>query len=403
MRTGSSPRVRGTQKCLDRQPIQTRFIPAGAGNTIGAGLLAIVSAVHPRGRGEHAVCQCVLQGYYGSSPRARGTPNGHLSMCTPGRFIPAGAGNTRRRSRYCRHAPVHPRGRGEHDMNGTNRLLLPGSSPRARGTPARRQRPSDAPRFIPAGAGNTCKVRWSRRPLSVHPRGRGEHGQWDACAGSARGSSPRVRGTLQRLVVGRFAPRFIPAGAGNTVNADLGDVNGPVHPRGCGEHANCHIERPPLFGSSPRVRGTHTVLIDAESCKPAVHPRGRGEHLAPLLSLPISVGSSPRVRGTPMMPLLFASEMRFIPAGAGNTGSAASPRRRRSVHPRGRGEHTPYRLRVKVHIGSSPRARGTLMQNIIKKNIIRFIPAGAGNTLAACPMARSPAVHPRGCGEHPGS
>ena len=51
-----------------------RFIPACAGNTIWRLKKHLPSAVHPRVCGEHSVPRLPVAGWYGSSPRVRGTP-----------------------------------------------------------------------------------------------------------------------------------------------------------------------------------------------------------------------------------------------------------------------------------------------------------------------------------------
>ena len=194
-----------------------------------------------------------------------------------GRFIPAGAGNTCVSRAETWGGTVHPRGRGEHVKGLIEHNLMPGSSPRARGTPRPCGHAHSVFRFIPAGAGNTYKPR-QRIPLAaVHPRGRGEHlGQGDRRQ-AGDGSSPRARGTLFRRVVVLcvrigssprargtlddewhkfFNNRFIPAGAGNTDSCGPRASAGPVHPRGCGEHKSTAVVIKSNCGSSPRARGT---------------------------------------------------------------------------------------------------------------------------------------------------
>ncbi len=70
---GLSPLARGTLPAGGLSVPMTRFIPAGAGNTIlrehrNAGL-----AVYPRWRGEHLHCVGCFQHLTGLSPLARGT------------------------------------------------------------------------------------------------------------------------------------------------------------------------------------------------------------------------------------------------------------------------------------------------------------------------------------------
>ena len=133
--SGSSPLARGTRWLRRLRRMRWRFIPAGAGNTAISSASITSLAVHPRWRGEHAGVPDEFCKPGGSSPLARGTQQINARRLHEERFIPAGAGNTRRAGRV--------------------RAALSGSSPLARGTLV--QHPGRAPnqRFIPAGAGNT--------------------------------------------------------------------------------------------------------------------------------------------------------------------------------------------------------------------------------------------------------
>ena len=355
----------------------------------------------------------------GSSPRARGTHVEPRDGKVFARFIPAGAGNTHFGFRHHTTSPVHPRGRGEHGGSWAASLCSSGSSPRARGTQARKRRRPHFLRFIPAGAGNTTAIQFPRASRAVHPRGRGEHNRDVAVKLAENGSSPRARGTHDPAGHVELDCRFIPAGAGNTRPFWTPRSSFPVHPRGRGEHATSICALNSSVGSSPRARGTQALFgagmlqgrfIPAgagntpSAPRPirvrSVHPRGRGEHgtNTPRASRPI--GSSPRARGTPIIQAGEPAVDRFIPAGAGNTRSRSPPRFAESVHPRGRGEHTYGFARGAEYFGSSPRARGTPTGtgNITLSG--RFIPAGAGNTTVSRTAAMMASVHPRGRGEH---
>ncbi len=180
----------------------------------------------------------------------------------------------------------------------TKSALLPdGSSPRVRGTLYRQKTSTGTLRFIPAGAGNTCPRVSPHRWPPVHPRGCGEHFSSPPSMRSLAGSSPRVRGTQRgswRLLRLR---RFIPAGAGNTCRISRPAAPPPVHPRGCGEHRSSAIPSASFSGSSPRVRGTRTRTFGWSPLR-SVHPRGCGEHTCSNGRLTTDTGSSPRVRGT---------------------------------------------------------------------------------------------------------
>ena len=152
--------------------------------------------------------------------------------------------------------------------------------------------------------------------------------------------------------------RFIPACAGNIARATTRNRRNTVHPRVCGEHMESGFAPYSISGSSPRVRGTlrhrrHNITVD-----------------------------------------------RFIPACAGNIIDFRPRDRRHTVHPRVCGEHPSSFLQVGQYNGSSPRVRGTFLKMVFHRQMIRFIPACAGNIWIEAKHKGSCAVHPRVCGEH---
>ena len=216
-----------------------------------------------------------------------------------------------------------------------------GSSPRVRGTryPVFERR--HVARFIPACAGNTAAHTTRRKLRTVHPRVCGEHASQVFAALPSLGSSPRVRGTLEAVVVNSCPGRFIPACAGNTQTYSKRQARTPVHPRVCGEHAPMVTEAQGVFGSSPRVRGTRPYSA-----------AGRAGD-------------------------------RFIPACAGNTRAPPNWRSVTPVHPRVCGEHVRRVSSVFFDPGSSPRVRGTQIDQRVRHLRRRFIPACAGNTTSS--------------------
>ena len=111
------------------------------------------------------------------------------------------------------------------------------------------------------------------------------------------------------------------------------------------------------------------------------HPRAGGEHGTSFSSVSPRSGSSPRRRGTPVEQRAEWLECRIIPAQAGNTGDTAA----RSVSPRS---------------GSSPRRRGTPTRTGCSTDICRIIPAQAGNTPPPDRSSTPRPDHPRAGGEH---
>ena len=213
---GLSPLARGTPNRVEIKCSKSRFIPAGAGNTTPPQHRWGCCTVYPRWRGEHNVSIRISSPVFGLSPLARGTPVVFYLRLNFSRFIPAGAGNT-----FFFHFdspifPVYPRWRGEHPFSAGENVEIAGLSPLARGTHLHRMLRGSQQRFIPAGAGNTCRLASRTCNGSVYPRWRGEHvGGWICCRGCG-GLSPLARGTPYWNFYASADLRFIPAGAGNT-------------------------------------------------------------------------------------------------------------------------------------------------------------------------------------------
>ncbi len=219
-------------------------------------------------------------------------------------------------------------------------VFLPGLSPLARGTRIESCVNSRRPRFIPAGAGNTHSLARLNQLSPVYPRWRGEHSEYFADLFTDRGLSPLARGTRGNSFLDAALLRFIPAGAGNTLPS----------------------------------------LVDEKSI--TVYPRWRGEHGGRIFYIPTVRGLSPLARGTLDRKYAPIDEKRFIPAGAGNTRARIQLDAIRAVYPRWRGEHTHGKEVPSGGTGLSPLARGTPKNKIKAMFSMRFIPAGAGNTLS---------------------
>ena len=191
---------------------------------------------HPRACGEHNSPFDKPQPPEGSSPRLRGTRPGRGQHGRTHGIIPALAGNTARRRRSMCARWDHPRACGEHSVVVVGAFSVRG--------------------IIPALAGNTADLDLIFTRTPDHPRACGEHVLFVGFMGWSAGSSPRLRGTLSPFVVQLHGEGIIPALAGNTHSCSSTRTTWWDHPRACGEHV-CDIPAEAFNrGSSPRLRGT---------------------------------------------------------------------------------------------------------------------------------------------------
>ena len=167
----------------------------------------------------------------------------------------------------------------------------------------------------------------------------------------------------------------------------------------CGEHDVEAGQFKGYVGSSPHVRGA-LIRFSTKNIGRRDHPRMCGEHPKTAeISLVVS-GSSPHVRGARHFGVCGKPRVGIIPACAGSTCRASSPRRCARDHPRMCGEHRAIHDHLSVNEGSSPHVRGAHLQQhrtVVDRGII---PACAGST---CPLSDCIAPqgdHPRMCGEH---
>ena len=131
---------------------------------------------------------------------------------------------------------------------------------------------------------------------------------------------------------------IIPACAGSTYPLLGHPLSIWDHPRMCGEHGRAHHRRLLLLGSSPHVRGAHSVtyacfptpgiipacagstcLIRSLRLHRRDHPRMCGEHDVEAGQFKGYVGSSPHVRGAPLSRPSSSWNYGIIPACAGST------------------------------------------------------------------------------------
>ena len=138
-----------------------------------------------------------------------------------------------------------------------------GSSPRVRGSLLIRWALLYGHGIIPAGAGLTAAEEMPLPFTQDHPRGCGAHSSSICNSVSSRGSSPRVRGSPSRDGFCKTAAGIIPAGAGLTSSLPMSLLDMRDHPRGCGAHHHKAGKWIDSTGSSPRVRGSRELQVDA--------------------------------------------------------------------------------------------------------------------------------------------
>ena len=251
-----------------------------------------------------------------------------------------------------------------------------------------------------------------------HPRASGERTESGLLGGQIAGSSPRERGTRHLRRPGHGRRRFIPARAGNAASICLRRASVTVHPRASGERPEPSSLTFGLLGSSPRERGTPRRAGAAQSdmrfiparagnassatgcwrCS-TVHPRASGERVNGLRAPANLDGSSPRERGTLPISIREDKTRRFIPARAGNAPIRQHMALSGAVHPRASGERDQQDRRTGLSDGSSPRERGTQGRSVLPHPRDRFIPARAGNAGPGRRRCARRAVHPRASGE----
>ena len=217
--SGSSTRARGLPRQTVRAAGVLRIIPACAGFTRRPRRPRPPPPDHPRMRGVYVDVMTISAHRAGSSPHARGLLRRRRDSPSWGGIIPACAGFTARVIATAGFRGDHPRMRGVYGARARGNRRHEGSSPHARGLPDGGHGVGQADRIIPACAGFTpgrsrCCSRWGD-----HPRMRGVYLRPAWGAQDSAGSSPHARGLLGDKGLVRPGGRIIPACAGFTFPA----------------------------------------------------------------------------------------------------------------------------------------------------------------------------------------
>ena len=348
--------MRGKPAVGLQSEIRTRIIPAHAGQTVLCFCSVFFIADHPRACGANAAIRRSFMIPSGSSPRMRGKLVSVAVLPVFNRIIPAHAGQTMACTPSMPNLSDHPRACGANNSVAVISDAPAGSSPRMRGKLNRTSTPMMPLRIIPAHAGQTPDWRGRAHGTTDHPRACGANFAGNEAGWARAGSSPRMRGKHLAAVGDAVAVRIIPAHAGQTAYRSQGPSRPSDHPRACGANEARLASESHAFGSSPRMRG-----------KPAARSR--------------------RVM-----------RVRIIPAHAGQTSAAARAGWSRPDHPRACGANV---LTLHLHhaaSGSSPRMRGKRQMATLMSSTQRIIPAHAGQTSRRNSSCYRQPDHPRACG-----
>ena len=232
--SGSSPLVRGKLARALMRSVSARIIPACAGQTSHTSVLESSLKDHPRLCGANAFRLKHHRPDTGSSPLVRGKLPDHSTTILTGRIIPACAGQTTHGSIRTPRSTDHPRLCGANWVRRLSAGTVSGSSPLVRGKPSLREISVHSLRIIPACAGQTVVSPWTPAAISDHPRLCGANFRFCIHACFVCGSSPLVRGKLTVEGDPDFAPRIIPACAGQTQARTHRACRRADHPRLCG-------------------------------------------------------------------------------------------------------------------------------------------------------------------------
>ena len=235
-------------------------------------------------------------------------------------------------------------------------LTLRGLSPRVRGNLGVAQSSRDLFGSIPACAGEPWRGIFGRRVVWVYPRVCGGTRYHQNVSLDLMGLSPRVRGNRARKMAALGLRRSIPACAGEPNTDTQTTARGSVYPRVCGGTSMSRRSPSGLLGLSPRVRGNRWNALGWQ------RPRG---------SIPACAGE----------PRMFVRPMPMI-----------------TVYPRVCGGTASKKGLALSLMGLSPRVRGNHVNHVPGRNVVRSIPACAGEPPAGPGSPCPSRVYPRVCG-----
>ena len=420
LKDGLSPRTRGSRDGVVPRRIAHGPIPADAGEPAVTPLLDIQTGAYPRGRGGAASSCAAGICAAGLSPRTRGSLESlGPDFRGPGP-IPADAGEPWPKRGHACIARAYPRGRGGARRSAAPAAARYGLSPRTRGSPVADQRGVGPCGPIPADAGEP-----SAKPLMscwrrAYPRGRGGAAAMRTACALRMGLSPRTRGSRPGRLHRRGQQGPIPADAGEPSGCSAANWAARAYPRGRGgAPGRIHIiDRP--HGLSPRTRGSLVARFERlgdrgpipadageprppppHARRPRAYPRGRGGAIGDRAVVMLHVGLSPRTRGSRRARAARGARPGPIPADAGEPGRCPARWSSARAYPRGRGGAVSYANEWRLHRGLSPRTRGSRRGDRRHARITGPIPADAGEPVLELAGECHCRAYPRGRGGAP--
>ena len=248
--------MRGSRSPRRASAAGSRSIPACAGEPSFRKHLPQAWQVYPRVCGGAPASSCPVRLRSGLSPRVRGSQTLPAAQSSNFRSIPACAGEPRSAPTCTPALTVYPRVCGGASLLAFRPELLAGLSPRVRGSRVGLPFHAPARRSIPACAGEPFAVSWLAYSITVYPRVCGGAASISASITSGDGLSPRVRGSPWTETAPAPCRRSIPACAGEPQQWTQSPIPLGVYPRVCGGAPRGGGGGAHEHGLSPRVRGS---------------------------------------------------------------------------------------------------------------------------------------------------
>ena len=232
-----------------------RITPACAGKRATPSKNPHPGGDHPRVCGEKYTCAAVRACRLGSPPRVRGKVARRGLAFSGFGITPACAGKSSSAKMQPTTRWDHPRVCGEKSLLMKLMCFMVGSPPRVRGKGTNVNRAERTAGITPACAGKRTSFDADMANSGDHPRVCGEKKKMQPRKDKRMGSPPRVRGKAQESFLILCHHGITPACAGKRTVTTKEAFQKQDHPRVCGEKGNGINHDLCVKGSPPRVRG----------------------------------------------------------------------------------------------------------------------------------------------------